>query len=1197
MKKVGFVFLAGLFLSIPIFSYGQSDLFEIRTPNTLIIFDTSSSMNRDPLGQAVGPGSAVGVDGVSRTYDGDGNHPNSKLFIAKNALNKVIKDLENVNLGFATYGQLKTDTVRGYYYRNRKDYTAPTSDQWRWSKLYWRFSNYRHSYTKVEFTKDSFTDAWGNLRSGVTVGYTFMISHIFSNSLNNNNSTIPPFLLPGVSPGTYTGMLRYTVNSIVYSPEYNTYTYSYDSDFHDHYEEYTRNLSFPNSNPIDCNVQFGTTWGTWRTFVSADSDQIANPGKWACTGPTLIGGAAGGFGSWYREYAPWLQFSATGCPAVYGSEQNPAENPGQHRWSQWFLVDPADLLIPNAYVKATQKSCYDYSSYAYPADGSTNKPHTWSYFRSTEGFWPGATQPSPYYPATSGSPGAQDNHFFFVNFPEVDDSLNSYQTREKIKTWLDLAPVQSPESGRYHTKLPLKADSVTSNSVDSSYTPLADALDLGKKYFSDYIFNYKGGDAPTKANCRRNYIILFTDGLESARCQLGPCNPPLNTKGDPDYAAAATKAKELFQLVKDKEGNSAGVRTFVIGFGMGLGDKKDKLDDIARNGGTEHKNKTTGSTEYAYTAGNAGELTEAFKDIFEAIKDNYSRSNPVVARDRKSIYRGYLSFPGWNGHLLRYEADKIDATKTIFRYEDRTWDAGQIMNTDGRGEINTWREDKFEPSEVVFVSSNGAALKDYLNRTPEADINGDSKKDAADAETIINFILDSGFDGAKYKGARSGSWKLGDIYHSTPVVVGPPSMNFRDDLFPKKYSKYKEDNKNRATLVYVGANDGMLHGIGEDGKEKFAVIPKNLMGTLRDLRTDHQFFVDSSPRGYDIYFAGKAEWKTVLISGQRGGGNYYFALDVTNPNNPNILWEQSDSKMGYTWSRPEIGRVKIEGKEKFVAFVGGGYSDPGIEDLGNAFYVIDIEEGDASKRILRRFDVGDKLNKIPAGATAFDGNFDGRVDGVYFGDVKGTLWKIKIDGEEDVTKWQLVRLFDSDGALPIYYPPSVTKNNQDKVLVYFGQGDEMNLFEKVNTNFFYEIWDKGTAGEKVWSERLRPGEKVLSSPLVDNNTVYFTTWEYTGIEGECGKGLGRLYGLTTTRIGKTGGEAGLSLLDTGNNTWKSPVKSIELGKGIPSAPVILIRDKRQWIAYSSSIESDNVKLIGPVPGGGKARLKSWREVF
>jgi Tfp pilus tip-associated adhesin PilY1 len=101
-------------------------------------------------------------------------------------------------------------------------------------------------------------------------------------------------------------------------------------------------------------------------------------------------------------------------------------------------------------------------------------------------------------------------------------------------------------------------------------------------------------------------------------------------------------------------------------------------------------------------------------------------------------------------------------------------------------------------------------------------------------------------------------------------------------------------------------------------------------------------------------------------------------------------------------------------------------------------YAIDIDEG----VILKKFIVGNNTNKVPAGATAFDRDLDGRVDGVYFGDIQGTLWKIKIDGKENAEDWKLIELFKSDGGRPIFYHPAVTKNNQGKVLVYFGQGDD-----------------------------------------------------------------------------------------------------------------------------------------------------------
>ena len=753
--------------------------------------------------------------------------------------------------------------------------------------------------------------------------------------------------------------------------------------------------------------------------------------------------------------------------------------------------------------------------------------------------------------------------------------------KKEIIKWLDLMPVQNPEPpNRWHTKLPLKADSITSNTIESLFTPLADTLVQAKKYFEDYIFKYNGGDAASKSNCRGNYVILMTDGLESARFK-GP--------NDPDYDAAANAAKGLFDLVKDKDSNSCGVRTYVIGFGVGLGDKPEVLGNIANKGGT-------GS---AYFAKDLSQLTEAFKKIFQQIGPGYSRSNPVVASARDRIYRGYFNLPGWEGHLIAFalstDGSIIDQNndKKIDE-KDTLWDAGYSKDIDkiARATVYTWDKDK-NPNLFEFNESKAGALKDLIN-SPEEDINEDGKKDIEDVKAIIRFILNPGSDGGKYKGSRSATWSLGDIYHSTPLVVGKPPFNIPDDLFPKKYSKFKEDQKNRSTTIYVGANDGFLHAFdAKDGKEKFSIIPKNLLGKLKEIRKAYQFYVDSSPRAYDVYFSkGKNQWVTTLVSGLRGGGNYYFALDVTDPDKPEALWEMTDPGIGYTWSRPEIGWVKIGGNEKFVAFVGGGYSDPKEsknDNIGNSFYVIDIED---EGKILRKFDVGDKSNKVPAGATAFDKDGDGRIDGVYFGDIQGTLWKIKIDGEEDVNKWGLVKLFEPAVKNAIFYPPAVTKNNQGKVLVYFGQGDELDLFEKVRTYSFYEIWDKGDSGEKIWEKEFtNKGEKVLASPAVGNNIVYFTTWQYTGIEADCGAGTGRLYGLTTTKEGIEGGMAGLFYDISGTKLGK-PVESIDLGKGIPSAPVVI--PGRVYI--STSLNANNIISI-PIPPWGRGKLKSWREVF
>jgi len=1222
MKKSFQTILLTLFiLFFPIIVYGQSDLFEIRTPNVMIIFDTSSSMDLDVNGGYVLSGNAKGVDGVIRNYQGyevgrarGGDHPNSKLYQAKQALRNVIKDIENVNLGFATYGQRKLEKWRGYY---KKCKPAQAEKYW-CEKRYWRWRSVKgaldrsasNPYISTSFSSDSFIDVWGNLHTGITSDTGYEFKRTVSNYYYDKaNSSIPPHSNLKKKDVEITYQVERKFNAEYGWYEYRYYSKPFDYDW---YEETIKVIdSCTKCSPDEENNPFPLTWPDggnppWQTYFKNDS-----------RGPAYQDEYEKPFGNSVTK-KNWWDCKTNSQPAKdYCWDYD-------YGWRTYTGVSTSvckDQTDGWLYVSG----CHDVSEYYYPIGPLSpalppdqTRPHTWSYFRITGNSWKD-NQPDPYYPAISDDPGKSDNNYFFLNFPEVDDSLNEYVNKKKILQWLDLTPVQNPETFRWHTKLPLKSDSITSNTIESLYTPLADTLYQAKKYFNDYIYKYKGGDSATKSICRGNYIILMTDGLESARLK----------DGNPDYDAAPQAAKELYELVKTKDGKPAGVKTFVIGFGADLkGNKPEVLNNIAKNGGTEK----------AYFASNLSELETAFKKIFQTIGEGYSRSNPVVAATRDKIYRGYFNLPGWEGHLLAFGLDsKGDIDKEKYPPNGIIWDAGEIMNIVGRGKIYTWTDDNPEPDKVEFKPGNSEKLKfkgnDLLNPSPEEDLNwdslnlkiGDGKIDKEDSETIINFVLDPSFGKYEiqnpeppperkwapfpYKGKRSPKanppyptdspicWKLGDIYHSTPLIVGKPPFKFSDgENFSEKYSTFINRVKNRQTMIYVGANDGMLHAFSEDGKEKFSIIPRNLLSKLREIRNDHQFFVDSSPRAYDVFFKKgkkKGYWRTVLVSGERGGGTYYFALDITDPEDPQILWEITDSRMGYTWSRPELGRVKIKGEEKFVAFVGGGYTDPKDpknENIGNTFYIIDLEDGE----IIKRFSVGDKSNRIPSGATAFDKDLDGRVDAVYFGDIKGSLWKIEISGE-NIDDWKLIELFKSDGGNPIFYPPAVTKNNQGKVLIYFGQGDELNLFEKEKTYYFYEIWDKGSEGEKIWKTegdlKLKPGEKILASPSIGNNVVYFTTWEYTGIEDNCGAGIGRLYGLTTSRFGVQGGLASL-FYDISGTKLEKPVKSIELGKGIPSAPIII----PGRIYISTSLNANNIITI-TIPSWGRGRLKYWREIF
>ena len=409
---------------------------------------------------------------------------------------------------------------------------------------------------------------------------------------------------------------------------------------------------------------------------------------WKCNGPFKIPGSAGFSGSFsakWDEYY-WLQFDNTfpgypSCPGTYDSDNNwnPVGDPPlqANAWTKWTIVDPADPKIPASgqYVKITGINCYDASAYTYPADGSANKPHTWSYYRDVSGKW--STKPDPYYPSRDGggapnnNPGTFDNRHFFINIPQVDDANNGYANRKAIVDLLDLTPVMSPETGYHHTKLPVKSldpDPKKRNSITSSgdtpvkQTPLYAALKDVKDYFDSYI----KVDALSAAKCRGNAVILITDGLESCE-YIDPLHP--------NFGAAATVAGQMK--------TDLNVKIFVIGFGKDAGTNQSSLNDIALKGGTEK----------AWFAATKEELQKALQTIIEIIKaDKVARSSPVVTRNRGRLYRGYFNLKGWAGHLVGYELKSDGTIKEEVQWDDgassgKGGDAGWIMKNKGRGKV------------------------------------------------------------------------------------------------------------------------------------------------------------------------------------------------------------------------------------------------------------------------------------------------------------------------------------------------------------------------------------------------------------------------------------------------------------------------------------------------------------------------------
>lgn len=334
---------------------------------------------------------------------------------------------------------------------------------------------------------------------------------------------------------------------------------------------------------------------------------------------------------------------------------------------------------------------------------------------------------------------------------------------------------------------------------------------------------------------------------------------------------------------------------------------------------------------------------------------------------------------------------------------------------------------------------------------------------------------------------------LGSIVHSAPAFVAAPLSGYPDTLETSAYSSFANLNKSRSQMIYVGANDGMLHGFrASDGKELIAYVPSTTYKKLPRLASEnysHQYLVDGSPSVGDVFYG--TGWHTALVSGLAGGGQGVFALDVTDPTKFEesqaanlVLWEftdADDADLGYTFSQPDI--IKMN-NGKWAAIFGNGYNnteaDGNASTTGHAvLYIVDIQTGTLIKKISTQAGSTSAPNGL-ATVTPVDIDGDLDVDYIYAGDLLGNLWKFDVK-DTNSSQWKVaygqgspskpLPLFTATNpngtARPITVRPAVDFHPEPArggLMIYFGTGKYLELVDtnKIGepTQAFYGIWDR-----------------------------------------------------------------------------------------------------------------------------------------
>jgi Tfp pilus tip-associated adhesin PilY1 len=449
--------------------------------------------------------------------------------------------------------------------------------------------------------------------------------------------------------------------------------------------------------------------------------------------------------------------------------------------------------------------------------------------------------------------------------------------------------------------------STIAGASSSNYTPLAYSIREG----TSYLNYHKSLDA--SATCRQKSIILVTDGADTIACSAGGNTNAAQREAPIYYANAA---------------NKAGYKVYVVGFGSSMpASLQNTLNWMAYYGGTRNPTVTqsgsttavtvstgtdacSGTTDpasrnlsgYAFMASDpeslVNSLRTAITSIQEATYSFSSQASVAAARVQQENFLYEASFepkntsgsnkePFWTGHLKKYRLNE----STGGLITPAAWDAGAVLASTDESERNMYT---YKGTMTLFDTSHMA----------DNDFGGAGTSCGTSCNLVVGF----------YRGDPTYNlegWKLGDLYHTNPVVINTPSAYFYDprECGSTSFTTFRTTSSNIRTaangqqIIVSGSNDAQFHafrtGNGTDyssgGDEVWSFIAPNLLQKMapiahnshadRTILSAHDLFMDGPIQVADVWMPATAgsgtsknasDWKTVAIISEGGGSGTYL---------------------------------------------------------------------------------------------------------------------------------------------------------------------------------------------------------------------------------------------------------------------------------------------------------------------------------
>lgn len=659
-----------------------------------------------------------------------------------------------------------------------------------------------------------------------------------------------------------------------------------------------------------------------------------------------------------------------------------------------------------------------------------------------------------------------------------------------------------------------------------------------------------------------------------------------------------------------------------------------------------------------FLAGNANQmvtgLTKAFSSIASAVSaytTSLALSSAQVADSGSASYAAQYASRTWSGVLTASNVtigSDLSTTATVMWTSTAklaTQLAGTGWNTARR--VATWNGSAGQPFRYANLSASqkaalatsyrGSDASDYLNY-----LRGDQTQEAGSTTS------------GSSQAYRARSVLLGDIVGSRVTPVAAPSLSYSDSVNPG-YAAFKSTWASRPTVVYVGANDGMLHAFngalsGSDaGNEIFAYVPSALFqgpsGTPNTAASDgltalgnpnysHRYYVDATPLAFDIDFnyaggslttssAATSDWRSVLIGGLGKGGKSYYAIDVTNPAAMStesvvaakVLWEFTDATMGYSYGAPTVVKTAKYG---WVVALTSGYNN---SDGYGYVYLVNPKTG----ALLEKLRTGTAAAGL-AQAAAYVRDFtDGTADAIYAGDLDGQVWRFDLTGTAAYpAPLLLARLTDASGnAQPVTTQPLIEiqpSTKQRYVMLGTGRLLASSDVDSALGQDFYALID-GSASAFNTAAALPSG---VSFPLVRANLTALTDlsraasfgasamgW-YVDLGSDGSSGIAwRMVTAPTTTSGVVAFASTLTTADACSPSGTSRVYAINFGTGQSAlqnnAAYIAASYAVTDLRFTSSSNGGTTLSVGSSTGTVEnlkvnlssslsLRLLNWREI-